>query len=291
MELAIRQTEVFVKTEMSLEDLDKYIEVMPLDVVTEYKAFRERYKQEENRGMIVNANVVRQDILEIDYVLTHGVSYDKLIELHRMIDCKYSCYMLDIGLGMWGFTPENGFNYESLGERSIRENLLALKSKLEGLIIDTKDKEVVSDTMNKKVFVVHGRKEGVRDDIELFLRRIGLEPIVLCNQPDSGLTIIEKIEKYTDVNFAVVLYTDCDLGKLKSDVDLKPRARQNVVFEHGYLIAKLTRKNVVALVEPGVEIPGDLSGIIYISLAETDWKQHVMKEMNNCGMIFDWSKV
>ena len=74
-------------------------------------------------------------------------------------------------------------------------------------------------------------------------------------------------------------------------MDLKPRARQNVVFEHGYLIAKLTRKNVVALVEPGVEIPGDLSGIIYISLAETDWKQHVMKEMNNCGMIFDWSKV
>lgn len=286
MELAIRQTEVFVKTEMSLEDLDKYIEVMPIDVVTEYKAFRERYKQEDRR-MIVNANAIRQDILEIDYVLTHGVSYDKLIELHRMIDCKYSCYILDIGLGMWGFTPENGFNYESLGERSIRENLLALKSKLEGLIIDTKDKEVVSDTMNKKVFVVHGRKEGVRDDIELFLRRIGLEPIVLCNQPDSGLTIIEK---YTDVNFAVVLYTDCDLGKLKSDVDLKPRARQNVVFEHGYLIAKLTRKNVVALVEPGVEIPGDLSGIIYISLAETDWKQHVMKEMKNCGIIFDWSK-
>ena len=291
VELAIRQTEVFVKKEMSLEDLDKYIEVMPIDVVTEYKAFRERYKQEEDRGIIVNANTIRQDILEIGYVLTHGVSYDKLIELHRMIDCKYSYYMLDIGLGMWGFTPENGFNYESLGERSIRENLLALKSKLEGLIIDTKDKEVVSDTMNKKVFVVHGRKEGVRDDIELFLRRIGLEPIVLCNQPDSGLTIIEKIEKYTDVNFAVVLYTDCDLGKLKSDVDLKPRARQNVVFEHGYLIAKLTRKNVVALVEPGVEIPGDLSGIIYISLAETDWKQHVMKEMNNCGMIFDWSKV
>ena len=53
VELAIRQTEVFVKTEMSLEDLDKYIEVMPIDVVTEYKAFRERYKQEDRR-MIVN---------------------------------------------------------------------------------------------------------------------------------------------------------------------------------------------------------------------------------------------
>ncbi len=43
------------------------------------------------------------------------------------------------------------------------------------------------------------------------------------------------------------------------------RARQNVVFfEHGYLISKLGRNNVCALVKQSVEIPNDISGIVYI---------------------------
>ena len=143
---------------------------------------------------------------------------------------------------------------------------------------------------NNKVFIVHGRAQDTRDDIELFTRRIGLDPIILCNQPNGGLTIIEKIEQYTNVNFAIVLYTSCDLGKYKEDSELKPRARQNVIFEHGYLMNKLTRKNVIALVENNVETPGDLSGVVYISLSDTDWKQQIMRELQNCNIAFDWSK-
>jgi len=39
------------------------------------------------------------------------------------------------------------------------------------------------------------------------------------------------------------------LGKATGDPELKPRARQNVVFEHGYLMGKIGRKNVCALVK------------------------------------------
>ena len=35
-------------------------------------------------------------------------------------------------------------------------------------------------------------------------------------------------------------------------------------FEHGYLISKLGRNNVCALVKQSVEIPNDISGIVYI---------------------------
>lgn len=51
---------------------------------------------------------------------------------------------------------------------------------------------------------------------------------------------------------------------MKGEKDLKDRARQNVIFEHGYMVAKLGRDKVIALVDQGVEIPGDLSGVIYI---------------------------
>ncbi len=67
------------------------------------------------------------------------------------------------------------------------------------------------------------------------------------------MTIIEKIEKHSDVTFAVVLYTGCDKGKFKEDSRYHLIARQNVVFEHGYMVAKLGRNKVVALVEPNVE--------------------------------------
>lgn len=67
---------------------------------------------------------------------------------------------------------------------------------------------------------------------------------ILHEQPNSGDTIIEKIDRNTDVGFGVVLYTPCDVGNdIKHKDNLQPRARQNVVFEHGYLIAKIGRKN------------------------------------------------
>lgn len=145
----------------------------------------------------------------------------------------------------------------------------------------------VVEASGNKVFIVHGHDEGTRDKVELLLLHIGLEPVILCSQPDKGLTIIEKIEEYTDVSFAIVLYTGCDVGKLKTETDLKLRARQNVVFEHGYLVNKLGRKRVVALVEDGVETPGDVSGVLYISLSDSDWKQKVLREMGACGLHFD----
>lgn len=121
----------------------------------------------------------------------------------------------------------------------------------------------IEQTMNNKIFIVHGHDNALIQEVENFIRKIGLEPIVLHEQANKGLTIIEKIEEYSDVSFAVVLYTPCDEGKDKNASTLQSRARQNVVFEHGYFMAKLGRKNTIALYKDDVELPGDLSGIIY----------------------------
>ena len=142
--------------------------------------------------------------------------------------------------------------------------------------------------MKDRIFVVHGRNTEIRDDVELFIRRIGLEPIILAKQVNKGMSIIEKIEHYSDVSCAIVLYTPCDEGRMKGDCDLKDRARQNVIFEHGYLMAKLGRNNVITLVESGMEFPGDLSGIVYISMQDKDWELQVMKELNGVGLKIDW---
>lgn len=144
-----------------------------------------------------------------------------------------------------------------------------------------------------KVFIVHGHDGEAKESVARFVEKIGLKAIILHEQASSGNTIIEKIEANSNVGFAIVLYTPCDEGAPKGKEDhLKPRARQNVVFEHGYLMAKIGRKNVSALVKGDVETPNDISGVVYIKMDEADsWKYTVAKEMKACGYDVDLNKI
>lgn len=143
---------------------------------------------------------------------------------------------------------------------------------------------------NNRIFIVHGHNTEVKDKVEMLCRRIGLDPIILSEQANEGMTVIEKIERYSDVYYAIVLYTCCDEGRVKGSSQLMGRARQNVVFEHGYMVAKLGRNKAIALVEKGVEIPSDLNGVVYVSLENSDWKNQIMRELESAGLKVDWSK-
>ena len=144
-----------------------------------------------------------------------------------------------------------------------------------------------------KVFIVHGHDDGAKDAVARVVGDLGFEAIILHEQASSGNTIIEKIEANSNVGFGIVLYTPCDLGRSKEEEDqLKHRARQNVVFEHGYLMAKIGRKNVCALVKGDVETPSDISGLVYVQMDKAGaWKYAVADEMEACGYEVDRSKI
>lgn len=139
----------------------------------------------------------------------------------------------------------------------------------------------------RKVFIVHGRDNEAKQEVSRFVEKLGLEAIILHEQASAGMTIIEKIEHYSnDADFALVLYTACDHGRgvHESNIPPKNRARQNVVFEHGYLMAKLGRENVCSLVKGDIETPNDISGVVYVSLDPFGaWKNEVAKELTACG--------
>ncbi len=143
----------------------------------------------------------------------------------------------------------------------------------------------------RKVFIVHGRDNEAKQEISRFIEKLGLEAIILHEQASEGMTIIEKIERYSnDADFALVLYTACDHGRgvHESNIPAKKRARQNVVFEHGYLMAKLGRENVCSLVKGDIETPNDISGVVYVPLDKNGaWKNEVAKELNACGYVIN----
>jgi predicted nucleotide-binding protein len=64
---------------------------------------------------------------------------------------------------------------------------------------------------NKKVFIVHGQNEAKKLELKDFLAKLALDPVILDQQNDLGMTIIEKFEYYaSQCVFAVVLLTPDD---------------------------------------------------------------------------------
>ena len=186
---------------------------------------------------------------------------------------------------------DNGYFEDITGEvlKECKSQLQEITSKLEA---PTPNKP--QTPLNKsKVFIVHGHDEAAKEAAARLVEKIGLEAIILHEQASSGQTIIEKIEANTNVGFAIVLYTPCDLGASKGEKDhLKPRARQNVIFEHGYLMGTIGRENVCALVKGDIEKPTDIAGVVYISMDEGGgWKLAVAKEMKSSGYDVDLNKI
>jgi predicted nucleotide-binding protein len=135
------------------------------------------------------------------------------------------------------------------------------------------------DIDSRKIFIVHGHDEGLKNEVALSLSRLSLPPIILHEQTGKGRTIIEKFEAYSLVPYAVVLLTPDDIGGKEAN-DLKPRARQNVVLELGYFYGTLRREFVCCL-NKGVEIPSDSLGIEYIPYdASGAWKIKLAKELS-----------
>ena len=140
-----------------------------------------------------------------------------------------------------------------------------------------------------RVFVVHGRDDKAKLEVRRFLVQLALNPVILDEQPSGGQTVIEKFEEHTDVDFAVVLLTPDDTGKLAGSPDEpKPRARQNVIFEFGFFVGKLGRSKVFVLHKGKVDIMSDYHGVIYIPLDDAGgWKWKLAKEIKNAGINVD----
>ncbi|MDD2468597.1 MAG: nucleotide-binding protein [Desulfobulbus sp.] len=198
---------------------------------------------------------------------------------------------------------------ESDAQRFWREDGETMLAYIDSLILDVendeydlresdaeKEPEVQLTQIEKpknKVFIVHGRDGEAKERTARFIEKLGFEAIILHEQASRSMTIIEKIENYSnDVGFGIVLYTPDDMGNVKGEAEkgeLKYRARQNVVFEHGFLIGKIGRENVTPLVEGAIELPNDISGIVYIN--DKDWQLDIAKEMKAAGYAIDFNKL
>ncbi len=148
----------------------------------------------------------------------------------------------------------------------------------------------------RKIFLVHGHNEEIKWSVVRTLEQLGFDAVVLHEYPNSGRNILQKFEDYSNVGFAIVLLTADDKGFAcrEGDSHIRLRARQNVIFELGFFIAKLGSSKVMALIDGNapVEKPSDYDGVLYTEYdSRGSWKMELVRELHAAGLDVDANRL
>ncbi|HXG60168.1 MAG TPA: nucleotide-binding protein [Planctomycetota bacterium] len=136
----------------------------------------------------------------------------------------------------------------------------------------------------RKVFVIHGRNEGLRESMFELLRRAGLEPREwnsLVNETGHGSPYnLEVVTAGLAGAVAVVaLWSGDDLARLRPDLDVGGRSaeqeqrqpRPNVLLETGMALG-MKRANVVIVRVGEIRSVSDVDGLNYVVIQDGDQK-------------------
>ncbi|MEH6770047.1 nucleotide-binding protein [Maribacter arcticus] len=282
----------------------KYTPPPPTELIVSRKDFIQKLEERIQKGEeILKFNVSTQsdfDNNRNDFNIWNDYNSEYLKQSFNNEYNEYKkryddCTML-IGLGKNRQGPQGkllNFKESVKAKLSNLKKLLGKADLLKSSIEEPSAKEMKeASTKTNKIFIVHGHNDHIKIDVARTLEKLGLQPIILSEQPNQGQTIIEKFELHSDVGFAIVLLTADDLGRVKTSDKDKYRARQNVIIEMGYFIGKLGRSNVFPMYEDGVELPSDLHGILYNSIDDAKtWKFKLVKELTAAGYQVDANKI
>lgn len=207
--------------------------------------------------------------------------------LTKFTKVKYTPRVMYAGMDTSGYQPAGIMKVVSILEAAKRE--LELAAEIETVV--AQPTSAGNDPTGQRVFIVHGHDDARKHELaRLLLAVTGDEPVILHEEANRGRVLLEKFEQSAaSTGYAVVLLTADDLGRAKSQAEDNPRGRQNVVFEMGFFFGAFGRERVAVLYEEGVEVIGDVSGLVYIPLdGSGGWKTKLATELDAAGIPTNW---
>ena len=130
--------------------------------------------------------------------------------------------------GILNFWPHKG-TVQCQGKTGPKAELDALFDDGGAVKVVAKAVPVSAPDNGTKIFVVHGHDTPALEQLELVLRRLGLDPYILQNNDGQSKTLIEALEQqiYKESAFGIILLTPDDYGYPKSESEdvRQPRAR------------------------------------------------------------------
>jgi predicted nucleotide-binding protein len=142
---------------------------------------------------------------------------------------------------------------------------------------------------SRDIFIVHGHDTGAEGEVALVIERLGLRAIILHEQPDTGETLIEKVERHADVKFAVVILTPSDVVRSKNTRSkAQPHMRRNVVLDLRHFLGTWGHSRVYALLTGRVAVPTDIGDVLYSTMDEAGrWHITLTKALRAAGLDLD----
>lgn len=218
----------------------------------------------------------------INLAVFSNVNYDEK-ETENDIRCRLLKY---------GFTHDEVFgNNETISPTS---------EQIENSIPTMAVPEAPKNPLSNNIFIVHGHDTAMRDAVSIYIHKLGLTPIILSEEASGGSkTLIEKLEGYKDIGYAIVCLSPDDMGceyltkeEQMKGFDLMTRARQNVIFELGYFQGCLGRENVCPLNKQVQELPSDYTGVVWVNFDDNGaWKLKLVRELTKAGFSIDSKRV
>lgn len=227
--------------------------------------------------------------------------FDSFFEAMDAVEIEtYDLYILDLmlppffqseGLNMLELVKTNTPNSEILMISTKSERMTQIVDRAYQLgarrFLDKSEQDFIANLllivkeikkeMNNSIFISHGHAELLKYQLKDFVReKLGKTALILSEQPNNGLTIVEKLEAVSEKCYkAIILLTKDD-----EMADGSMRSRQNVIHEIGFFQGKYGRKNVILLCEEGVELFTNISGIVYIQFDRNHFAE-VFEQLRN----------
>ena len=246
-------------------DLNSKLELLDKQIVAAQNGYPDDFESWQNQTEVVVRTLMGQDS-----------------PMHKQFkDISYSPSFWFDGMDTSGYQPAGVKSAIALLEAAKLEIRLTFESKATSSVVSS-----------NRVFIVHGHDEARMHELARLLQGLtGEEPTILHEQANEGRVLMEKFEQSAlKTGFAVVLLTGDDFGRAKNSSADQVRGRQNVVFEMGFFFGALGRDRVAVLYDQDVEMPSDISGLVYIALDRSGgWKTQLARELDAAGLHVEWS--
>jgi len=140
----------------------------------------------------------------------------------------------------------------------------------------------VTPSMNKRIFISHGKHTPALDRVERFIRALGFVPVIIAREPSLGKSVDDLVEEQmTGCLCAIILATKDD------EVQDYFQPRPNVIHEIGLAQEKF-RNRVIYLKEEGCKFPSNVQPKVWEDFTQESLEnvfEKIVKELSGFKLL------
>ena len=140
----------------------------------------------------------------------------------------------------------------------------------------------VTPSMNKRIFISHGKHTPALDRVERFIKALGFAPVIVAREPSLGKSIDDLVEdQMTGCLCAIILATKDD------EVQDYFQPRPNVIHEIGLAQEKF-KNRVIYLKEEGCKFPSNVQPKVWEDFTQESLEnvfEKIVKELRGFKLL------